>query len=564
MVRWLDRQLVLALEQRRTAGLSGPRILGPDDCSRLAAYPGWLPPIQAALALRYLFWKRALLGEYGLRGRWPTNELTFAAELRCRIRLACPQVELQAARAWLSWPLRSYLPIGLCLLTLVLALVAVGWQKAGEARRTQLTTGLLEHADTAYRLQLDGKDSGTARDAVAARQRVVSVLGHDRRLQAAVDASLLMSSDAGRSSQEVATQFRQTNQALASFSLYLAAKPVHAACGSGKRCRVSIALPYEVVAREIYHHDNLSYPVVHLRRVNGPLGFLETSVGSTTIGVEGSEVYDDRVHDLLVENLLPVLVIGGQSWSFPWLSDSADVAQEVAQSVSKTLQGIYAERLGAIQTYAERVVRVAELSKQARLHRTLLDAGHRAPDDEQQLPLTVDDRTLEARSVMAEMPKDLDLLEKKLKRAVAYHEVEHQIHDRTPSLLQSCHRHLPTIAQAAANSALPAGLCDEAGALLVELYYAPGIRHLLLCRMLASGLNTVYSMTRSRLAAQLVISALDGAAAHSKVSPRLGGTLALQAAFSVLNKLDDDELAALAQRAYLVLIERPLPIIKSP
>jgi len=104
---------------------------------------------------------------------------------------------------------------------------------------------------------------------------------------------------------------------------------------------------------------------------------------------------------------------------------------------------------------------------------------------------------------------------------------------------------------------------EEVGAYLVGLYYGEKTRAIQITQLFFFSVNILLKNGPEYSASRIILATLIDSYTKSHFTPRLANNpLEILAAYKTLNKLEDEELANLAEKAYIKLFERPFPEIE--
>ncbi len=536
----------------------------PDIFEKPSTYKGWPFFLRYWLAMRYLKRKTETLGYFSLKNKFPIPEKDFLEQLKSLLagkNTTIPHYT-KVLRSLIIYPL-----LFICLITSVL------FAKKYTDRyllEQVLSVHLIQYADLlhqriaprvlnqkAWLEKIDNKLS-------IEKEQILSAMPHP--LQIPFQQALSMLRDNKKTGEEIFAAFTTINKIFDKYHLpyYIVPKTFSAPCFSflglslesigefGKKtCQTTMLITYKVKQRQSFEYQAASYPVFQGYRLdNVPVS--ESALGLTYHKGLGSLVLLNSTRDYALNQILPALIYSGRHQIVPlWFKNYPRIENEVAKVYQKTLESIYqGEQLEIAKTLAKALINNKETATRSRLRQSLMQVDRGIGGDFIHSGLDALTPSLKDENDKKHQFQGIEILEKLIIKSVAHHEAYHQ-------LPKTYWKQAAWVEQKIKNPALKNDILEELGAYLVELYYGEKTRALQITQLFFFSVNILLENRPESDASRIILATL----VSEKQKPSItNNPFELLKDYKALNKMEDKELGQLAEKAYIRLFERPLPI----
>jgi hypothetical protein len=545
----------------------------PDPFEKPSNYRGWPLLLKYPLAMRYLKRKTETLAYFRLKSVFPIPQDEFLQQLKANLSTQHSTLPIWAFRSIIIYPL-----LLICLLTAAWAL-----KTHYETQRLEqaLSKHLIQYADLLHQ-NIAHRELGKTelvakidRLAEVEKQQIMSALPDYLRTK--FNSALSTLTDDNKTAEDILLAFTSVNQELDDHGLpyYIVPKTFYADCLSfidipfelqwllkklnidPKRCKTTMLITYKIKQQERFRYQAETLPVYHGYRLDS-VPVSESALGVTYPKGLGSIVLLNSTRDYAINSILPALVYRGRHNIVPlWFKRNYKIEDEVAKVYQKTLKSIYqGEQLLTLKNIAKALVRDNPDATPSRLRQSLMQVDKGSIGGDNWIHSGIDALThvLKDRKTN-EMPDDLsaiEAIEALIIKSVAYHESYHQIP-------KTHWQEAAWVSTVLGNNALKDDILEEVGAYLVGLYYGDKTRAIQITQLFFFSVNIFLEGRPESYASRIILAALIDSYTQSQLTPRLANK-PLEA-YKTLNKLDDEELADLAKKAYIKLFERPFPEI---
>ena len=561
MFNFIDKIILSTILERITE----IKPMQPDVFEKPSTYKGWPFFLRYWLAMRYLKRKTEILGEFRLKNLFPIHEKDFLEQLKSLLagkKSAIPRFT-KVLRSLVIYPL-----LFICLVTSVL------FAKKYYDRyllEQVLSVHLIQYADFLHQriaprvlnqnVWLEKFDYKIGIE----KENILSSLPHPLKLP--FEQALLMLNN-NKTGEEIFAAFTAINKVFYKYHLpyYIVPKTFYAPCFSflglsmesigefGKKtCQTTMLITYKIKQRDAFEYQAASFPVLQGYRIDN-LPISESALGLTYHKGLGSLVLLNSTRDYALNQILPALIYSGRHQIVPlWFKNDPRIENEVAKVYQKTLESIYqGEQLEAAKILAKALINNKETVTRSRLRQSLMQVDRGIGGDFIHSGLDALTPTLKNEKDKISQFPGIEILENLIIKSVAYHEAYHQIP-------KTDWKQAAWVDKKIKNQALKNDVLEELGAYLVEIYYGEKTRALQITQLFFFSVNILLENRPESDASRLILATL---VSEQQIPSITNNPFELFKAYKALNKLEDKEIAQLAEKAYISLFERPLPKIE--
>ena len=559
-------------------------------------YSGFILPLRYLLAMRYLKHKQAVLEEFREEGIFPPPADAFKTRLISRLtkngRVARRMPILSSIfSAWFIYPL------------LISAIIASTWLfqdwTNDQRLKAMLANRLPYYSDLLHRslmFKYSGYEEAYKKVLVeieAERKSILAQLPNKKDLLSTIEKGLVGITDKERGAKEIMTDFKAVNIALDQNKLpyYITPKVLTVPCsslidapldemlnlkrieavltgGKPEMCNTTMLTVYHVAKRNHLNYKEVELPLFHVRRidkvpaVDGALGL---TFGHQGIG---SILLLDRIKEFATDSVIPALTFQGRNTLIPyWLKGYYEVEETISKKYKQSLNDIYQSKaeIKTLKAVAKELLKNKNKIKTSRLRQTLQRADGA-------LDQGVLGGGLDAVSSMLggglqgdndkKPQKEVDLsvltkLNGALLPSIEVHEAYHQI-DKTewvePEWVNTVFSGLTENGKEHA--------MEELGAYLTQLAYTEQGSDIWVTKLLFFSLNAMMRNQPEFYASSLILGTMNQLYAGKPVEITYDLSVNEKIEiYKTLSSADKVYLRVLAERAYIELFRRPVPMM---
>jgi hypothetical protein len=563
MFKFIDK-IILSIVLERIEEI---KPMQPDIFEKPSIYKGWPFFLRYWLAMRYLKRKTETLGYFRLKNQFPIPEKDFVEQFKSL--LLVKKKNNNSVPRWTS-VLRSIViyPLLFCCLITIVFLVKKDYNR--ELLEKALSVHLIQYADLLHqriRPKLLNQKAWLAKidsQLSIEKEQILSALPYPLLLP--FEQALLMLKDDNKTGEDIFAAFTVINKNFDKYALpyYIVPKTFSANCFSfiglsleselpdaNKNCQTTMLITYKIKQRDYFEYKVAVFPVFHGYRIDN-IPISEAALGLTYHKGLGSLVLLNSTRDYALNQILPALIYSGRHQIVPlWFKNDPRIENEVAKVYQKTLESIYqGEQLDIAKSLAKALVNNQEAATRSRLRQSLMQVDRGMGGDFIHSGLDALTQALDDKDNTPEF-LGIEVLENLIIKSVAYHEAYHQI--PKGDWIEA-----DWVGKIFKNQVLKDDILEELGAYLVELYYGEKTRALQITQLFFFSVNILLENRPESAASRLILATLRS---KQQIPSITNNPFELLKAYKALNKMPDEELGQLAEKAYLKLFERPLPQI---
>lgn len=347
--------------------------------------------------------------------------------------------------------------------------------------------------------------------------------------------------------------------------------------GKPELCRTTMMTVYRVDERkQLYYSENnkkTELPLFRVKRVD-KVPAIDSALGLTfkDRGI-GSIILLDRIKNFGEESVLPALTFQGRSYIIPyWMQGYYEIEEAVTKAYKKDLFQLFPSKTERIKvkTVIKKIIKNKNRMQNAKMQQTLqrpndntdtslfggnFDAisvllGKQNPKKKKQVVLTLDN----------DSKKMLLKLNDILLPSIEYHEAYHQIDKKNwkqPAWVKEVFK--DKLSENGIDHTM-----EELGAYLSQLANTKQGQNIWLSKLLIFSLNPMTKGQAEYYASSIIFNALEDLDTGKEVKASYIGSVDKKTEiFRKLINYTPNEIRALAKRAYEVLFERDVPVLKA-
>ncbi len=602
-------KIILSLINQPDA--SSPDAMTIDAFENPQTYRGWIYPLRFLLALRYMKQKHKVLVQFRNEKIYPISTAAYKETLVKQLsgirnthilpKSFITPITSSGFKAKLIYPV-LIAAFGFCLYSLN------NWYQQQRVENV-LANYLPYYSDLLHRkLILRHNENSALLKTVEAsiettQKKILSDLPEPNGIREIIEKQLLKLKDPAVDSEEIMLGFKDVNTLFDQLKLpyYLSPKSFTMPCSSlidapveqmmmlkqlesfmsnnsPELCRTTMVTTYKVEGRNQLFYDDIKesieLPLFRVKRID-KVPAVDSALGLTfkDRGI-GSIILIDRIKSFARESILPALTFQGRNYVIPyWMQGYYEIEEAVTKAYKKDLYEIYPDSAdqrkvkSAIKTLISDKFRMQNSKMQQTMQRTNSNSDKSIFGNGFDAISVLLGKDKQKSQNKQEFSKNLAMVEepvlKKLDEAllpsIEYHEAYHQINKKN---WQSPHWLAATFKDKLSEDGIDHTL-EELGAYLAQLASTDQGINIWLSKLLIFSLNPMTKGQAEYYASSIILTSMESLYLGKPIEPNYIASVEDKTRiYKTLLTKDKAVLSALSRRAYEVLFQRNVPILR--
>ena len=595
-------KIILALISTHATDLKAMSV---DDFESPSHYKGWILPLRYLLALRYLKVKQQVLAQFRLNKTYPVSDADFTEAMLTALSGTGKRTGKKHPVSALGFKASLIYP--LLLVASLFGLYQLNdWYQTRKIENV-LANHLPFYSDLLHqKLMLKNNNHASILKKIDEQieieeQKILADLPEKEGVRAMMAEQLEKLKDSSTSSEDIMYGFKAMNTLLDAkgFPFYLTPKSFSMPCSSlidatveemmmlkqleslmsnnnPERCRTTMMTVYKVNKRDrlmLTEADKeTELPLFHVNRVD-KVPAIDSALGLTfkDRGI-GSIILTDRISNFAYESVLPALTFQGRNYIIPyWMQGYYEIEEAITRGYKKDLEDIYpnkVERL-KVKKVVKAIIKNKNRMKNAKLQKTL--ERQITPNESNIFGNSFDAISVllgkqykdkKNKVVAIDELENIELVEKLkavLLPSIEYHEAYHQIVKKDwkkPSWVDK------TFKDELSENGLDHTM-EELGAYLSQLANTEQGLNIWLSKLLIFSLNPMTKGQAEYYSSSIIFSTLESLYRGGPIVPNYQMNIDQKTEiYKTLIEMDKKEIRELSKRAYEVLFEREVPVLR--